>query len=101
MPEPPGLLGRRQRRVREQCVERVPLLLLDGADHLGEQAVAGAEVVDQHPVAGTECRGEGAQAVVADAVRGEVLDRGRQQSLAWGHPVFSDRAFSPAPSMAR
>jgi HEAT repeat protein len=52
---------------------------LDVLDDGGEQSLAGAEVVDQHAVAGPDLPGQSAQARVADTVPGEVVDRALQQ----------------------
>ena len=46
------LLQRGHVVVRQQPVQRRPLLRLHHAHHLGDQAVARAEVIDEHAVAG-------------------------------------------------
>jgi hypothetical protein len=69
-------------RSRAEGREEITLLLLNRPDHLGEQAFAGAEVVDQHPVAGTDRGRDGSQAGIADAVLREVLDGVREQVVA-------------------
>ena len=70
--------------------ERLALLLLDGADHLDEQALLRAEVVDEHAVAGADRGREPPQAEVGDAVLGDVLDRGAEQ------PLLRRRSVVPA-----
>ena len=72
-----------QRRVGvgKDLGERVSLSLLDGTHDLHPQALLRSEVVDQHPVAGTERGGERSQAQVAEAGLGDVRDRAIQQLL--------------------
>ena len=81
LPHAPCHLGGRQRRIDRRAGQRLALLLLDVADDLDQQALLGAEVVDQHAVAGADRGGESAQAEVGDAVLGDVLDRGLEQPL--------------------
>jgi hypothetical protein len=83
-PELFRLLADRQVGLRERC-EEVALLLFDRTDHLGEQALAGAEVVDQHPVAGSDRGRDTSQARVADPVLRKVLDGVAEQGLTT-HP---------------
>jgi hypothetical protein len=75
LPVPGGCLERRQVRV-VRCRHRGALACLYLTRHLGEQAFARPEVVDQHPVAGAHRLRDPAQARVPDAVAAEVLDRG-------------------------
>src|SRR5690606_4372657 len=67
--------------------QRFTLPPLDFADHVDEQAFAGADVVDQHAVAGAESGGEPAEAEVTDPVLGNVVDGGGQQPVAWRRHV--------------
>src|SRR5207248_1312144 len=78
-----------ERGVRRQLQvpQGIPLLLLDRPDDLHEQALLGAEVVDQHPVAGAGGRGELAQADVGDAIGGHVLDGRVEQPVLGIHRV--------------
>ena len=62
------------------------LVLLDGFDDGGHQPLSGAEVVDQHPVAGAHSGGDVAQRAVAQALAGEVVDDGSQQVLTLHDP---------------
>ena len=86
---PPGAhrVGGRLAGIGQEVGEQVALALLDGAHDLHPQLLLGAEVVDQHPVARAEGRGEPAETEVADAVLGDVVDRGVEQALSWG-PCF-------------
>jgi hypothetical protein len=49
---------------------------------LREEALLRAEVVDQHPAAGADRLGDAAQAGVADAGAGEVIDGRVEEPLA-------------------
>jgi hypothetical protein len=82
--------GRRHGDVRVERGHDLALALLDLVHDGHQQAVLGAEVVDEHAVAGAESGGQLAQAQVSQAVRGDVLDRGIEQALAWVHHVAAE-----------
>src|SRR5699024_884577 len=71
-----------RRVVLEQGGEGRVLPGLDGLDHGGEQSLARPEVVDEHAVAGADRGGDAPQALVADAVLGEVLEHRMEESIA-------------------
>ena len=87
--------GPQQRRpvegtLADQGAEALPLLVLGPLHDGHEQAFEGAEVVDEHAVAGADRRGQLAQAGVVQAVLAQVRRR-RVEELGTGaaHPVPS------------
>ena len=81
LPPFPQRLARRPRRIRQQRAQPLALALLGGAHDLDPQPILGAEVEDQHPVAGRERAGERPQAQIADPMRRDVVNRGFEQLL--------------------
>jgi len=87
LPETAERVGRAQAAVGVEFAFQVSqygaLAFLHGADDRDEQALLGAEVVDQHAVAGADGGGQPAQAEVADppsavVTAGQLVDDGRQ-----------------------
>jgi uncharacterized protein (DUF2336 family) len=77
-PEPARLLGGVRGGLDEECGQQVALVLLDGPGDRHEQALAGAEVVDEHPVARARRRGQVTEAALPDAVARHVVEHGGQ-----------------------
>ena len=88
VPEESGLFLRIEGVVMQKEAKGAALLLFDHSDDLGDEAVLGAEIVDQHAVAGAELCGKLTQAQVADpAARREpesVLDEPGPGSAVFG-----------------
>jgi hypothetical protein len=74
-------LAERLTWVRRETAKLLALAAVDGARDLNPEPFLGAEVEDQHPVAGAQRGSEGAQAQVADPVLRRVLDRRVEELL--------------------
>ena len=82
LPHAPGQLRDRDLGVAHELGDGVALALLEFLDDRPQQAVLGAEVVDQHAVAGAQRRSKRAEAHVADPVLADILDRPREQAVS-------------------
>ena len=78
LPGPPGVL---QGGARPQAQQGDPLLFLNRLGDRDQQPLAGSEVVEEHPVAGADRRGELAQAQVSDPGVEGMADGGGEQAL--------------------
>lgn len=83
---PPGAhrLGDRLTCIRQDLTEQLALPGFDGPDDLDPESLLRTEVMDEHPVARTECGREPAQAHIGETVLRHVVDRALQQPLPRG-----------------
>ena len=81
LPHPAGDVGGGERRVGVERGHGPALLLLDRADDRDQEPLLRSEVVDQHPVAGTDGPGQAPEAQLRHPVLPDVVDRGLEEPL--------------------
>src|SRR2546425_3519514 len=82
-PHEPDAVARWQLGLREQQLgEKLTLGGFHAADYCHQQAFFGAEVIDEHTMAGADRGGQLAQTQVAEPIGHDIVDRGGQESVA-------------------